>query len=362
MSGTRSDAADAAHVLSARARRDFCLLIPAYNEAEMVPELLRAVREAFSRYALEGEVLLVDDGSSDGTGELAVRLGAGWPNLTVLRHRTNLGKTEAILTGAAHTDRGVIVLFDADLQHLPDEVPRFLARLEEGWDVVTGRKVGRYEKRGVSRVYNWLSRRVFDVPVSDLNSMKAFRREILDGMHLRHDWHRFFVVLAHNRGWRVSELDIDLYPRRAGTSKFTGPWRVLVGVLDLLSVGFLLRFSRKPLLLFGSLGAASLGAGTLVGLVALYVRFAVGVGFRPVLYLVILLVTLGALLLGVGFLAELVAQLREEVDALRRREGGLVLRAAEPAEAGETGLDAHPPGGTRTPAAGGSRAGGAGAT
>jgi glycosyltransferase involved in cell wall biosynthesis len=321
----RTDALAAARHLSEEMRRDFCLLVPAFNEAEMVPELIAAIREAFERYDLDGQVVLVDDGSTDGTGRLAVEEADGWPNLRVVRHRTNLGKTEALLTGASHTDRSWIVLFDADLQHLPDEVPRFLARAQEGWDVVTGRKVGDYEKRGVSRIYNALSRRIFDVPVTDLNSMKAFRREILDGLHLRHDWHRFFVVLAHSKGWSVSEIDIPLYPRRAGESKFSGPWRVAVGVLDLLSVGFLLRFSRKPLLLFGTVGAAMMGLGTVVGLAALYVRFVMGTGFRPVLYLVILLLTLGALLVGVGFLAELVAQLRAEVDAMRRRDPGQLL-------------------------------------
>jgi glycosyltransferase involved in cell wall biosynthesis len=326
----RTDALAAARELSEEMRRDFCLLIPAFDEAEMVPELLASVREAFERYSLDGQVMLVDDGSTDGTGRLAVEAADGWPNLVVVRHRTNLGKTEALLTGAGHTDRSWIVLFDADLQHLPDEIPRFLARAQEGWDMVTGRKVGEYEKRGVSRIYNSLSRKVFDVPVSDLNSMKAFRREILDGMHLRHDWHRFFVVLAHAKGWSVSELDIPLYPRRAGESKFVGPWRVVVGVLDLLSVSFLLRFSRKPLLFFGTAGAGLLAAGTVVGLGALYVRFVLGTGFRPVLYLVILLITLGALLIGVGFLAELVAQLREEVDALRRRDPGQILTPGHP--------------------------------
>lgn len=321
----RTDALTAAAELSAEMRRDFCLLVPAYNEAEMVPELVASLRAAFERYDLHGQVILVDDGSTDGTGRLAVEEGAGWSNLMVVRHRTNLGKTEAILTGANHTDRSWIVLFDADLQHLPDEIPRFLARAQEGWDIVTGRKVGDYQKQGVSKVYNALSRHIFSVPVTDLNSMKAFRREILDGLHLRHDWHRFFVVLAHAKGWSVSEIDIPLYPRRAGESKFSGPWRVAVGVLDLLSVGFLLRFSRKPLLFFGTIGAAMMGSGTLVGLGALYVRFVLGSGFRPVLYLVILLLTLGALLIGVGFLAELVAQLREEVDALRRPDPGQVL-------------------------------------
>ncbi|HSM04988.1 MAG TPA: glycosyltransferase family 2 protein [Longimicrobiales bacterium] len=326
----RTDALEAARELTPAMRRDFCLVIPAYNEVEMVPELMESLRSAFRRYELDGDVVLVDDGSSDGTGLQALEAADGWANLTVVRHRTNLGKTEAMLTGAAHTSRTWIILFDADLQHLPDEIPRFLARAQDGWDIVTGRKVGAYEKGGVSRVYNALSRRIFDVPVTDLNSMKAFRREILDGILLRHDWHRFFVVLAHARGWSVTEIDIPLYPRRAGESKFTGPRRVVVGVLDLLSVGFLLRFSRKPLLFFGSAGAALFAAGTLVGLGALYVRFVVGVGFRPVLYLVILLLTLGALLVGVGFLAELVAQLREEVAVLHRRDAALVLRPEDP--------------------------------
>jgi hypothetical protein len=151
--------------------------------------------------------------------------------------------------------------------------------------------------------------------------MKAFRREILDDIHLRHDWHRFFVVLAHARGWSVSEIDITLHPRRAGTSKFRGPWRIVVGLLDLVSVGFLLAFSRKPLLLFGATGMGLLAAGVAVGVVAFWLRFVHGLGFRPLLYLVVLLMTVGAVLLGVGLLAEMVAQLRDEIERLRARVG-----------------------------------------
>ena len=141
----------------------------------------------------------------------------------MLRHKTNLGKTEAMQTAAAVAQEPILVLFDADLQHTPDEIPRFLSRLDEGWDIVTGRKVGAYDKRAVSSVYNRLSRRIFDVPVSDLNSMKAFRAEVLEGLQLRHDWHRFFVVLAHARGATVSEIDIELHPRRAGSPSIRGP-------------------------------------------------------------------------------------------------------------------------------------------
>jgi hypothetical protein len=146
------------------------------------------------------------------------------------------------------------VLFDADLQHTTEEIPRFLAKLDEGWDIVTGRKVGHYEKRAVSSIYNRLSRAIFEIPVSDTNSMKAFRRDILDEVRLRHDWHRFFVVLAYARGFSMTEIDIALHPRRHGAAKYSGKGRIVVGLLDMLSVWFFLFFSRKPMMLFGISG------------------------------------------------------------------------------------------------------------
>ncbi len=313
------DARAAADSLTQAMRRDFAVVVPAFNEAPVVPELVRALREAFRVYGLEGEVILVDDGSTDKTGDLAEREGKGWEALRVLRHRSNQGKTEALVTAAEATDKEFLVLFDADLQHLPDEIPRFLTLLQEGWDVVTGRKMGEYQKPVVSGVYNWLSRKIFDVPVSDMNSMKAFRRSIVEELPLRHDWHRFFVVLAHARGYTVTETDIRLHPRRAGVSKYTGRFRVVVGLMDLLGVWFLLLFSRKPLILFGFSGLLLILLGAGVGALAFYLRFVEGFGFRPFLYLVILFETLGFLLVGVGLIAEMIAQLHHEVEALRRR-------------------------------------------
>ena len=313
-----AQAREAAVGLTAEARRDFALVIPALNEAPVVPALISALRATFERYDLSGEILFVDDGSTDGTGDLVEKEARGWPLLKVVRHPTNLGKTEAMITAARSTERTYLVLFDADLQHLPDQIPRFLERLHAGWDIVTGRKVGFYDKRVVSSFYNALSRRIFRIPVSDLNSMKAFRRDILDEMSLRHDWHRFFVVLAHARGYTVSEIDIELHPRRAGTSKYTGLFRIAVGIIDLVSVWFLLLFSRKPLILFGFSGLTLIALGMIVGAVAFYLRFVEGLGFRPLLYLVILLETVGFLLFGFGLVAEMIAQLREEVDSLRR--------------------------------------------
>ncbi len=311
-------AREAAVSLTAEARRDFAVVIPAFNEAPVVPALISELRATFERHDLTGEVVLVDDGSTDGTAELAEKEADGWPSLKVLRHPTNLGKTEAMITASRSTKVTYLVLFDADLQHLPDQIPRFLEQLHAGWDIVTGRNIGFYDKRVVSSFYNALSRRIFRIPVSDLNSMKAFRREILDEISLRHDWHRFFVVLAHARGYSVSEIDIELHPRRAGVSKYTGLFRIGVGIIDLASVWFLLLFSRKPLILFGFSGMTLIALGMIVGVVAFYLRFVEGLGFRPLLYLVILLETVGFLLFGFGLVAEMIAQLREEVDSLRR--------------------------------------------
>jgi len=310
-------------------RSDFTVIVPAFNEAEVVPDLVRELRASFERHALDGEVILVDDGSTDGTAEIAEQEAAEWDRFRVVRHKINLGKTEAMQTAAEVASEPLLVLFDADLQHTPDEIPRFLEKLDEGWDIVTGRKVGNYDKKAVSSIYNRLSRRVFDVPVSDLNSMKAFRSEVLDGLLLRHDWHRFFVVLAHARGASVDEIDIELHPRRAGEAKYQGSFRILVGILDLISVGFLLLFARKPLLLFGGSGIALALLGAVVGAVTVYLRFLhpmLGfdpyippMGYRPLLYLIMLLETLGFLLFGFGLVSEQVAQLRDEIEALRKK-------------------------------------------
>lgn len=303
-------------------RSNFAVLIPAYNEVENVAALFQAIRETFARHDLHGEVILVDDGSTDGTYERALEEAGRMERASVLRHRRNLGKTEAMLTGAAAAVSDYVILFDADLQHSPEEFPRFLARLAEGWDIVTGRKVGAYEKRAVSSTYNRLSQRLFEVPVRDLNSMKAFRREILDEIPLRHDWHRFFIVLAYARGYTMSEIDIELFPRNAGTAKYSGRTRILVGTADLLVVWFYLKFSEKPMQFFGGWGLGLILLGLLVGLVTVVLRLGGWMppfGFRPLLTLVLLLETVGFMLFGFGFVGEMVAIVRSDLEDLRRR-------------------------------------------
>jgi len=304
----------------APASETFAVLVPAFDEAPNMADLFAELARTFRSHDLEGEVIVVDDGSSDGTLEAAreAATAAGLERVQLLRHRTNRGKTSAIVTGARATDADVLVLFDADLQHATDEIPRFLAELDTGLDVVTGRKVGKYDKQIVSGIYNGLAGRLFKVPVRDMNSMKAFRREVLDDLQLREDWHRYLVVLAHARGWKIGEIDIELLPRRHGESKYGGRGRIVVGMLDLVAVWFQLAFSRKPLMFFGVTGLGLLSLGGLVGLVAVWFRFVQGTGFRPLLNLVILLVLLGGLLFVAGLIGELVAGLRAEVDELRR--------------------------------------------
>ena len=263
------------------AYRDFALVVPAWNEAPNIPFLVPELKAAFDEYGLSGEVILVDDGSNDDTGGLAEAHAGGWDRLRVLRHRLNRGKTEALLTAAHATDKRYLVLFDADLQHLPAEIPRFLDKLEEGWDIVTGRKVGTYDKRAVSSIYNALSRMIFRVPVSDLNSMKAFPGRCAPrSVRLRHDWHRFFVVLAHKKGFSVTEIDIELHPRRAGEAEVLGQepgggWACSIWS----AVWFQLRFSRKPMVAFGIPGLLLMVSGGIVaGLVALYLAVCDGPG------------------------------------------------------------------------------------
>ena len=306
-------------------RRRFAVLVPAYNEAENIGPLFDALEATFARHSLDGEVVLVDDGSTDETWSYAVaaaeRLGS---RFKVARHRRNLGKTEAMITGARESDAEVFIVFDADLQHSTEEIPRFMAEIDKGWDIVTGRKIGPYEKAAVSSVYNKVSRFLFDVPVRDLNSMKAFRRDVLDEVPLRHDWHRFFVVIAYARGFSVTEIDIELFPRRAGVSKYTGSRRVLSSVGDLLVVWFYLRFSRKPMQLFGGAGLLLTVLGLLVGIVTTAFRVLgygpPSIGYRPLLGLVVLLLVVGITLFGFGFTAEMIAILRSDVDQLRQEE------------------------------------------
>jgi len=295
------------------------ILVPAKDEAENLPELVRQVREAMVGQPYAAELVVVDDGSTDGSGELLKQLAAQHGFLTVVTHRSRRGIADALRSGADAARGHILVFWPADLQYLPADIPALVAPiLANEADIVTGTKQGHYEKRFVSWVYNSLCRVLFGVRVTDLNSVKAYRREILEAVPTRPDWHRFMVVIAAVEGYRVTSRPVPLHPRRAGKSKF-GLSRIPVGVLDLVSVWFQLKFGRKPMLFFGVSGAILVCLGVLVGVYALIERYVFGIGFRPWLYLVMLLILSGLVLFGFGFVGELVAGMREEIRSLADR-------------------------------------------
>ncbi len=298
---------------------DISLLVPAKDEAENLPEFIRLCAEALQPAPFSFEVVVVDDGSRDGSAAVLERLQAEYPFLRVVTHRRQRGIADALRSAGEAAQGEIFVFYPADLQYLPAEIPALVRPiLENRADIVTGTKQGKYEKAFVSGIYNALCRRLFGVQVEDLNSVKAWRREIMRSIPTRPDWHRYMVVIAAADGWRLVSYPVALYPRRAGVSKFT--WRrIPVGALDLLSVWFQLRFGRKPMLFFGVLGAVLFSVGLLAGIVALVLRFGYGIGFRPLLNLVETMVISGIALFGFGFVGELIAGFGEEMRELARK-------------------------------------------
>ena len=300
---------------------DVSVLVPAKDEAENLPEFVRLCAEALGKAPFSFEVVVVNDGSRDDSAEVLEQLQQAHPFLKVVTHRKQRGIADALRSAGDAAAGDVFVFYPADLQYLPEDIPALVTPILEGHsDIVTGTKQGKYEKAFVSRIYNTLCRWLFGVNVTDLNSVKAFRREIMTGQPLRPDWHRYMVVIAAADGFRLTSRPVPLYPRRAGTSKFT--WkRIPVGVLDLLSVWFQLKFGRKPLLFFGLLGVILFSIGFVAGVVGLVLRYGYGIGFRPLLNLVETMVISGIALFGFGFVGEMVAGMREEIRDLGRQPG-----------------------------------------
>ena len=299
---------------------DVSVLVPAKDEAENLPLFMELADAAFAAHpATRYEVVVVDDGSVDDSWEVLERLQARYAFLRAVRHRAKRGIADALRTGYLNSTGPVLVFYPADLQFRPEDIPRLVQPiLENRADMVTGFKEGKYEKAFVSGIYNRLSRTLFNVPVKDLNSVKAYRREVMDALPVRPDWHRYMIVIAAAEGFSVTEIPVPLYPRHAGRSKF-GLSRIPVGVLDMLSVWFDLNFGKKPLLLFGMLGVGLFTIGFLAGVFALLALAIQHVGHRWVWTLITTCLILGGILFAAGILGEQIAGQRAEVRELRRR-------------------------------------------
>jgi glycosyltransferase involved in cell wall biosynthesis len=299
------------------------ILVPAHNEADNIPELVARVGRAFAALGLNdvaGELVLVDDGSTDGTGDVAENLAASYPFLRVLRHRRNQGLTAALRTGFGAVAGDLILFLPADLESDPEtDIPLLLGKLKEGYDVVAGWRQDRKEgKILASGIYNAVSRRLFGLTAHDMNWIKGFRREVIETLPpLRSDWHRFLLHIAAHQGYRIGEVPTPWHRRRAGRSKF-GFARIPISLLDVLVVRFLLTFSRAPMRFFGGLGLTSLLVSGLIyaGLLALW--FSSQTQFRPLFWTAGGLAIAGLLLFLIGFLAELVVSQGERLTELER--------------------------------------------
>ena len=295
------------------------VLVPAKDEADNLPLFVEQASAAFAGHPGSYEVIVVDDGSIDDTWAVLESLVARYPFLHAVRHRATRGIAESLRTGYLNSRAGILVFYPADLQYKPEDIPRLVAPILDGsTDIVTGYKQGEYEKAFVSGIYNRLSRSLFNVPVRDLNSVKAYRREVMEAIPARPDWHRYMVVMAVAQGFTVREVPVPLYPRHAGKSKF-GIGRIPIGVIDMLAVWFELRFAKKPLLLFGMLGAVLFSLGVVAGVVALVFLFVKGEGLRAIWTVIQTCLVLGSVFFSTGFIGELVAAQRAETRELRAR-------------------------------------------
>jgi glycosyltransferase involved in cell wall biosynthesis len=304
------------------------VVIPARDEEHSVAPLFEELRESLDELGRSWEAIYVDDGSTDRTFAALAELYAREPNVRIVRLRRAFGKAAALDAGFREASGDVVVTIDGDLQDDPAEIPRLLAKLDEGFDLVSGWKTRRRDplvRRVLSRIFNAVTSALSGIRLHDMNcGLKAYRAEVVRDLRLYGELHRFIPVLAFYRGFRVAELPVTHRPRAHGRSRY-GPERYVRGFLDLLTVTFMGRYRHRPLHLFGGLGLALSLAGTAV-LVYLTVLKVAGeaIGHRPMLTLGVLLVVVGMQFLSLGLLSELITSHHEERAAGRTRSEALV--------------------------------------
>jgi len=291
-------------------------VIPFLDEEKTLRPLFERITAATKPLLRDGEtfeVIFIDDGSRDSSPQVAEDLAAENAEVTFLQFRGNFGKSAALAAGFERARGDVVFTLDADLQDDPKEIPRFLEALDQGYDVVSGYKQKRHDpwhKVFPSRLFNGMVRKLTGVPLRDVNcGFKAYRREVVKSVRLYGEMHRFVPVLAHWRRFRVGEIVVEHHPRKHGVSKY-GARRFYRGLMDLLTVFFLLKYDRKPLHFFGAFGIVSslLGLGICSYLTVLKV-LGHAIGHRPLLILGILLIVVGVQILATGLIAELLVHL-----------------------------------------------------
>jgi dolichol-phosphate mannosyltransferase len=304
------------------------VVIPVHDEERSVALLYDELSSALQQVDTPWEAVYVDDGSTDDTLAALTRLHAASDNVKVVRLRRNFGKAAALAAGFSHAQGDVIVTLDGDLQDDPMEIPRLLLKLDEGFDLVSGWKARRRDpllRRALSRVFNAVVGWMTGVRLHDVNcGLKAYRAEVVRGLRLYGELHRFIPVLAHHRGYRIAELPVNHRARGHGRSRY-GVERYVRGFLDLLTVSFIGRYRHRPLHLFGGLGLllSLAGGGVLVYLTAVKIGGA-AIGHRPLLILGVLLVVVGLQFFSLGLITELITSHHEERAPERERAEALV--------------------------------------
>jgi len=291
---------------------DISVVVPVLNEEESLPHLYRSLSKVLQEHNYSYEIILIDDGSTDRSFEIMRELAAQDAHLRVVRFRRNYGQTAAFAAGFDRAQGEVVITIDADLQNDPADIPILMAKMAEGYDVVSGWRVDRkdrfLDRRLPSIIANNLIRWATGVQVHDNGcSLKAYRREVLQDVHLYGEMHRFLPALAYAVGARVTEVPVRHHPRRYGKAKY-GLSRTVKVFLDIIAVRFLMSYSTRPIHIFGLLGLLAFGLGAVILLYLAVVRLFLlqPIADRPLVMLGILLTMLGVQLITSGLLAELV--------------------------------------------------------
>lgn len=312
------------------ASESISVVIPLYNEEGSLEILYRELTEALDSIGRQYEVIFVNDGSSDSSAEILTRLCSVDPRVKALHLRRNFGKAAALTEGFNEASGEIVFTLDGDLQDDPKEIPNFLAKLSEGYDLVSGWKFRRLDpisKTWPSKLFNKVVSMTTGVKLHDFNcGFKAYRREVLEHVNIYGELHRYIPALAYGNGFSVTEIKIHHRSRQFGKSKY-GVARFTRGLLDLLTVLFITRYTRKPLHLFGSLGLILLLFGLAVN-GYLTVEWIMGhpLSRRPLLMLGILLMILGVQFVSHGLLAEMIAHFNKDEDSLVSRRAGSTER------------------------------------